>query len=307
MINIKRCLKDERLMKAMTGVTIEEFKKLTKDFRKELDKDNIKRYKQRKETNDKSRKSGGGQKGILDTIEKKLFFVLVYLKCYPTFDFMGLLFDLSRKNSKKRVDKLMPVLEKTLKSKLVLPKRKVSNMEEFLKICPEMKDVFMDGTERPHHRKKDYKKQKEMYSGKKKRHTTKNIVINDESKRIRYLSPTMNGKEHDLSIFDKFFDSDTIPKNINFWLDLGFLGIDKYFPKMSFSMPKRKPKGKDQPKKVKEDNKIISGIRIVSEHAIGGIKRYRAITDVFRNKSLKFNDLVMNISCGLWNYHLNQC
>lgn len=307
MINIKRCLKDERLMKAMTGATIKEFKKLTKDFKKELEKDNIERYKQRKETDTKSRKSGGGQKGILNTIEKKLFFVLVYLKCYPTFDFMGLLFDLSRKNSKKRVDKLMYILERTLNSKLFLPERKVSNMEEFLEICPEMKDIFMDGTERPHHRKKDYKKQKEMYSGKKKRHTTKNIVINDENKMIRYLSPTVNGKEHDLSIFKNLFSSDMIPESVNFWLDLGFLGIDNYFPKMSFSMPQRKPRGKDHSKEAKENNKVISGIRIVSEHTIGGIKRYRATTDVFRNKSLKFNDLVMNISCGLWNYHLNQC
>jgi len=56
----------------------------------------------------------------------------------------------------------------------------------------------------------------------------------------------------------------------------------------------------------KAENKAISSIRVKVEHAIGGIKRYRILTDVFRNKRKNFNDTCMILACGLWNYHLTQ-
>jgi len=40
-------------------------------------------------------------------------------------------------------------------------------------------------------------KQKKNYSGKKKMHTRKNLIISDEKRRICYLSPTVEGKKHD--------------------------------------------------------------------------------------------------------------
>jgi len=60
-------------------------------------------------------------------------------------------------------------------------------------------------------------------------------------------------------------------------------------------------------KKKETLHKIISGIRISSEHAIAGIKRLRIVTDKFRNKTNKFNDKVMFLACGLWNYQLKYC
>ena len=44
----------------------------------------------------------------------------------------------------------------------------------------------------------------------------------------------------------------------------------------------------------KENNKTISGIRIVSEHAIGGIKRMRAVNDIYRNKKANIDDKLMS-------------
>jgi len=51
-------------------------------------------------------------------------------------------------------------------------------------------------------------------------------------------------------------------------------------------------------------NKMISGIRIKVEHAICGVKRFRIVSDILRSKRNNFDDKVMVISCGLWNYHL---
>jgi hypothetical protein len=44
----------------------------------------------------RKRAIGGGSKARLQTIEAKLFYILFYFKCYPTFDLSGILFDLDR-------------------------------------------------------------------------------------------------------------------------------------------------------------------------------------------------------------------
>ena len=190
---------------------------------------------------------------------------------------------------------------------LSLPKRRISTLEEFLEIIPEAKDLFIDGTERPIQRPKDKARQRKNYSGKKKTHTKKVLIISDEKRRIGYLSPTRPGRVHDYSLFKDEFDPKTIPKDISLWMDKGFVGVERDFPGATVVMPKKKPKGRELTPYEREQNRIISGIRILSEHAIGGIKRLRIIADEFRNKSDQFMDKVMYLACGLWNYQLEYC
>ena len=42
------------------------------------------------------------------------------------------------------------------------------------------------------------------------------------------------------------------------------------------------------------------------EHAINGAKRLGCVTQVYRNKSLAFNDRVMVLAYGIWNWHLTK-
>ncbi len=55
---------------------------------------------------------------------------------------------------------------------------------------------------------------------------------------------------------------------------------------------------------VKESNKIIASFIIKVENAIGWAKRYWITYKIYRNKSKKFNDDIMEVACGLWNLHL---
>jgi len=91
----------------------------------------------------------------------------------------------------------MPILEKALGKELVLPARQIKSAEEFIRLFPEIKEVFIDGTERPVERSKNKEKQKQDYSGKKKRHTRKNIIVSDEKKRVLILTKTDPGSKHD--------------------------------------------------------------------------------------------------------------
>ena len=177
-------------------------------------------------------------------------------------------------------------------------------LQEFFQAFPGSKEVFIDGTERPTQRPKDKDKQKETYSGKKKRHTRKNLVITEKNKRIGFLGKTVSGKTHDFTMLKKQASPDNMPPGIKKHLDLGFKGFQKQFPGHKVSMPKRKPRTKDLTEFAKEQNKKKSGVRVLVENALAGVKRLRIVTDVFRNKKKNFDDQVMLISCGLWNYHL---
>lgn len=296
MINIDLAFKNNRLMKALTGMTNEEFNGLMPEFERVL----LKHF----DRNNRQRAVGGGRKGALITTKHKLFFILFYLKAYPTFDLAGFVFGVDRSQPCTWYPFLLEILEEVLKRKLSLPKRKIRSMEEFLQAFPEVKDIFIDGTERKTQRPKNSKKQKNQYSGKKKAHTRKNTIISTEKKRIILVSPTKNGKIHDKPQLEKEGTLDNIPTDVNIWVDKGYEGIKKLIKNGNqVLLPKKKPKNGELTPEEKEENKIISSIRITVEHAIGGLKRFRCLTDLYRNKN-GIDDKFIAICAGLWNFHL---
>lgn len=302
MMKAERILKNKRLMLALTGLSPEEFRELLPAF-SEIWKG--KKIEQHNLNSTGQRAIGGGRMGFLKEISEKLFYILFYYKSYPTYDVMSFFYDCNRSNAFRRQEELSQILEITLGRKLVLPERQIKSVEDFLKAFPEAKEVFIDGTERPIQRPKDKEKQKNNYSGKKKRHTRKNLVITDKNKRIGFLSKTSNGKEHDFTLLKEQAPPDHMPPKIKKHLDLGFKGFAKQFPGHKISMPKRKPRTKDLSKFAKKRNKKKSAIRVLVENALAGVKRLRITTDVFRNKKEGFDDQAMLVSCGLWNYHLS--
>lgn len=295
MLNINRALKEDRKLSAITGYNRKAFKKLLIKFAPLSARVKYKR--------NRKRKAGGGRKHTLKMSEEKLFYMLFYMKCYPTFDLAGLIFDVDKSQAKRWVDELRKKLEKALGKALVLPVRKIRSVKEFLEKFPEIKELIVDGTERPVQRPKDKQKQKERYSGKKKRHTQKNIVGASRKKEILLLSPTANGKEHDYPLLKNSKLPEHIPKKVKAYVDLGFKGIQKDYS-LNILMPFRKPRTRELTKKQKEFNKKISRFRVKVENALAGVKRMRCITDVCRNKSEELKDHLMWLSCGLWNFYL---
>jgi hypothetical protein len=60
--------------------------------------------------------------------------------------------------------------------------------------------VWHDGTERPIHRPADPEDQQDYYSGKKKCHTIKNLLVIDATCHICFLNTTYEGKANDKSV-----------------------------------------------------------------------------------------------------------
>lgn len=294
-MNIQRALQDDRLLGAVIGMGKKEFKKLLKEFAPIVSRTPYKRG--------RKRKAGAGRKHTLTTPEEKLFYMLFYMKCYPTFDLAGYFFGVDRSQAKRWVDYLRDKLEKALGAAMVLPTRKIRSVKEFLERFPEVKELIIDGTERPVQRPQDKQKQKERYSGKKKRHTQKNIVAVSRKKRILMLGATDEGHEHDYPMLKKSKLPEVIPKNVKTYVDLGFKGIDKDYSLQAI-MPFRKPRTRELSAEQKEYNQKASRIRVIGENALAGVKRLRCISDISRNKNEELKDHLMWLSCGLWNFHL---
>ena len=296
MLKLERILNQDRLMRALTGLNRKAFEALLPSFTHAYQQSLIKPEVKRK------RAPGGGRKATLKTMADKLFYILLYCKCYPTFDLMAVLFEFDRSCAWDWVHGLLPILEQALGHKQALPERKLRSLQEFLERFPEVKEVILDGTERPVQRPQDSAQQKAHYSGKKKRHTRKHITGSTRQKRVILLSKARPGSVHDKRQLDEENLVRHIPDEVAVEGDLGFQGLQNEFE--NIHLPHKKPRGKELSEQQKQENREFSSQRVKCEHAHAGIKRYNSVTAVYRNRVTNFDDRLMLNATGLWNFYL---
>ena len=192
MISIKRAMKSNAILRALTGLKIRQFKMLATNFAVHLKK-SFEEW--RNVSLDR------GREFVLKSSEEKLFFILFYMKCYPTHRSLWVVLRRAQILLLSMGTVVSPLrCKRYWEESWCYRMRKISDPQEFLRLFPGVQAVFIDGTERPIQRPKDQERQKANYSGKKKRHTRANIVVNDENKRILIVSGTVEGKEHDFKI-----------------------------------------------------------------------------------------------------------
>jgi hypothetical protein len=185
------------------------------------------------------RKSGGGRKGSLASMEQKLMFALVYQKSYPVQSIMGELFGMGQSQANEWIHNLLPILKQTLDELGYEPERDPKKFKKTEQDQKDAADSIIDSTERRRQRPKDERKQALHYSGKKKIHSDKNIIIaTAKRKRVSYLSQTYPGKTHDKKVADT--ENISYPKHIALHKDTGFQGYEPkvrktYQPKKSLT------------------------------------------------------------------------
>lgn len=155
-------IKNNRVSSSLIGMKIEEFKELSILFEKEIIEEKEIAYKEGR----RKRKAGGGEKGNLETADQKLFFVLYYMKNYPTYDVLGYLFDMDGGNACSHIQLLTPLVSKVLNRLGVMPKRELHDKESFIQLI-ENEEIIIDATERRCVRPVNKEQQSARYSGKK--------------------------------------------------------------------------------------------------------------------------------------------
>ena len=96
-------------------------------------------------------------------------------------------------------------------------------------------------------------------------------------------------------------------KKIKILVDLGYLGIQKYTELEELLIPfkkTRKSKNNLKPEltdEQKQFNKELSAQRVIVENVLAHIKRFPALTDVFRNRKNHWDDLFISIAASIHN------
>jgi hypothetical protein len=223
MLTYAKLKRNQRKCVALTGLTPKEFSALLPAFARAY----AEQYPAEKTIAGKPRKrqAGGGRKGGLQEPEQKLLFILVYQKTYPLQTLLGEVFELSQPRVNEWVQRLLPVLKAALDELGVLPERDPKHFAQSEPQHGERPNLIIDGTERRRQRPKNAAKQAATYSGKKKTHCEKHVVlVQAKSKRVGFLSQTYAGKTHDKKIVD--LEPIAYPPDTILYKDTGFQGYE---------------------------------------------------------------------------------
>jgi hypothetical protein len=161
--------------------------------------------------------------------------------------------------------------------------------------------AFIDSTEQQIPRPVYKRRRDAYYSGKKKRHTIKKQIIVNNRGIIIHKTGLKKGRRHDYDIYKE--NHPVIPNKVVNVFDLGYLGIEKDFHDQISSTPNRKKRNQVLSDDHKNYNKNHSKKRIVIEHTICRLKKYKIMSDVFRNRLRSYNK-ISDIVSGLVNYRI---
>lgn len=220
-------------------------------------------------------------------LEDHIFVMLVYYRVYVTQEFIGIMYGVNDSTICRAIARIAPLILKAIKIK---KERIVSQAE--------LESVIVDCTEQPIERPQ--KDQKKFYSGKKKRHTIKTeiVITKEPGKKARIISVSRAhpGRTHDYTIrkSEKPFHRDT-----RVYGDSGYEGLQNVH--QATEVPYKKPKNGQLTKEEKEYNTALSRFRIGVEHMIGRIKKFKVMSERYRNRRRGHN-LKFNIIAGIVNF-----
>jgi transposase len=259
---------------------------------------------------DRKRKIGAGHPFKLP-LKDRLVMLLMYYRLYATSTLLGFLFDLGQSNVLKNIRMLEPLVTMVLP----LPRKihqkagRLRTLDDLEALFPGFK-AFLDATEQEIPRPKDRAKRKTHYSGKKKRHTVKTQITVNADGLILHKTPHARGSRHDYALFK--WRHPRLPDEVRLGVDLGYDGIQNDYPGLNALVPfkrrspgrgKRGVKAKELTGEQKAFNRSLSKGRVVVEHTISRVKKFRMMAHRFRNR-LRHYDVMTDIVCGLVNLRI---
>lgn len=108
-----------------------------------------------------------------------------------------------------------------------------------------------------------------------------------------------NGKCHDYRLFKE--SKVKIQPNIKVAVDTGYQGLQKVHAQTV--IPKKRSKKQPFSQSDREVNTALAKERVLVENVIGMLKRFKIISDRYRNRRKRFG-LRFNLLAGLYNFEL---
>jgi len=124
------------------------------------------------------------------------------------------------------------------------------------------------------------------------------VIVDKKTKKV-ICTAFSNGKKHDFKLFK---ESKVRWTKERFGLtDSGYTGIRKL--QSNTRLPKKANKKRPLTREEKKLNQLISSERVVNENVIGSLKRFKIVSDRYRNRRKRFG-LRFNLISGIHNFEI---
>jgi hypothetical protein len=315
----RKLSRQPKLFLSITGMNLHQFQTLLPQFERVAEKFDRRRKRKVVVTGKKRQRQIGGGARFANELSDRLLMLLLYYRLYLTQEFMTLLFTAADKSVICRSIQLMrPVFESVLPvperarqrifsladKEQKRRKKRIGSVEEFRQAYPEL-TFIIDGVEQPKRKPQAPAKRKSDYSGKKKRHTLKQIVIATPSGIIVEQSPSVGGRAHDFKVFKDDHAQRSVCQEfkdyrVTLYGDSGFDGMSAMELPVTVRLNEKARRNHPLTREQKKLNRLRSSTRIRVEHTFSRRKKYRIASDIYRNADEDY-DQAMNIVGGLVN------
>ena len=309
MMTYEKLQRKPKHFQAFTGVTVAQFEEILKVLRPvyaELEKERLIRP-------DRKRKIGGGRNFTLG-LEDRLMVTLMYFRLYVSYALLGYLFNLDGTNVGREINQRMlpallsilpvPMQDELLSGRDEPPQigggKRIKTLKRLMEAHPEIKEVWVDATEQPIQRPSEKLARKQYYSGKQSEHTIKSQLLTTK-KLILHVSGNLPGSVSDSTVLAGSGIMHSIPKDVQVSLDRGYEGAEKRYPNNKVYKPKRAQRNHPLTLFEKLYNHLINKTRILVEHVIGRLKKFRIVSELYRNRRCTHADYLLAVA-GLINF-----
>jgi len=236
------------IFKTMTGLTVALFDELVWDLRPAL----AQTRSVAQDRPGRQRAVGGGRHCRLPEREEILLTV-IWLLHYLTQEALGYFFGVSDSTAKRAIERVLPVLERLGRDTMRQPppsRRQRYGVAEALHAYPELADLddetrVVDSVAQRVQRPRDHREADRHYAGKKKAHTLKTqVVVTLGNGDVRGVTPGVPGPVADPTLLRQ---SGVLARVT---LDDPLMGDQAYRAVDNVVTPRRKPRGKERPRRM---------------------------------------------------------
>ena len=309
MLTYEKLQRKPKQFQAFTGVTLVQFAEILKALQPvyaEFEKERLTRPKRK-------RKIGGGRNFNL-SLGNRLMVTLMYFRLYVSYALLGYLFNLDGTNIGREVNQRMlpallsilpvPMQDELLSGRDEPPQigggKRIKTLKKLMEAHPEIKEVWIDATEQAIQRPSEKLARKQYYSGKQSEHTIKSQLLTTKNL-ILHVSGNVPGSVSDSTVLAGSGIMHSIPENVQVNLDRGYEGAENRYPNNKVYKAKRAQRNHPLTVFEKLYNHLINKTRILVEHVIGRVKKFRIVSELFRNRRAIHGNFFVAVA-GLINF-----
>ncbi len=284
--------------RSLTGLTPAEFGALLADFGPAYRRRRAAADATRRDRLPRRRAPGAGGRYALD-LRRRLLLALVWLKVYPTYEVLGLLFGLDEGNALRNARDVLEVLETLDDFPFDGPpegRPRARSLAAVMDAYPAVRLVIDTKEQRVYRPGGGHQRQKPFYSGKKKAHTPKTQVAVGPAGLIESISPGAPGSVHDVNLLRQTGLLGRLGQGEGAMPDRGYEGAGHGHGGVPPALARKDRKARPLTEEQRAENRRISRYRVVVEHAIAQLNRFTVLRQPYRGSRLRHNQVTRAVA-----------